>query len=292
MVRHVTQVQVRWADLDAYGHVNNVAFLRYLQEARVDLLFVQASRDGVSGLAEGVVVRRHDIDYLAPLQAGAHPLRVEIWIHEVRNATFTVGYELIDEHAPEPRVCARARTVLVPYNLDAGRPRRLSDDEQALLHRHLDADRLVPPAEPATMPLRDEPTKTHLYECAVRFDDLDRYGHVNNVTFAEYVQEARIDFARFRLFDVDGGPPHAVVGGQSLEYLAPVPVRSEPLHVYLWLTKIGDTSFHLAAEVADQHQVYVRAVNRLVAIDPSGQRARALVPAERQVLEQFLGGTT
>ena len=30
----------RWSDLDAYNHVNNVTWLEYLQEARVDMLFV------------------------------------------------------------------------------------------------------------------------------------------------------------------------------------------------------------------------------------------------------------
>ena len=34
MPRHVTHVPLRWADLDALGHVNNVVYLRYLQEAR------------------------------------------------------------------------------------------------------------------------------------------------------------------------------------------------------------------------------------------------------------------
>lgn len=35
---------------------------------------------------------------------------------------------------------------------------------------------------------------TYTHECFVRFDDLDSYGHVNNVTFAEYLREARLAF--------------------------------------------------------------------------------------------------
>ncbi|MBA2573322.1 MAG: hypothetical protein H0V02_00840 [Nocardioidaceae bacterium] len=36
MPRHVFSLKPRWSDLDAYNHVNNVTWLEYLQEARVD----------------------------------------------------------------------------------------------------------------------------------------------------------------------------------------------------------------------------------------------------------------
>ena len=37
VARHVVDLKPRWADMDAYGHVNNVTWLEYLQEARVDM---------------------------------------------------------------------------------------------------------------------------------------------------------------------------------------------------------------------------------------------------------------
>jgi acyl-CoA thioester hydrolase len=73
--RHITRVPMRWADMDAYRHVNNAAFLRYLQEARVDMLFVHAAQRGATELAAGVVVNRHEIDYLAPMRFRLEPLR-------------------------------------------------------------------------------------------------------------------------------------------------------------------------------------------------------------------------
>lgn len=50
----------RWSDLDAYSHVNNVTWLEYLQEARVEMLFVHASARGAEGLAQGVGRARRD----------------------------------------------------------------------------------------------------------------------------------------------------------------------------------------------------------------------------------------
>ena len=128
----------------------------------------------------------------------------------------------------------------------------------------------------------------HLYECAVRFDDLDSYGHVNNVTFAEYLQEARVDFAHKYLADSLETHEGAVVVHQSLEYLRPVSFRTAPLRVVTWVTRIGTSSFDVAYEVSDAEAVYVRATGILVACDVAKHRTRALTEAERAALAKFL----
>jgi acyl-CoA thioester hydrolase len=128
----------------------------------------------------------------------------------------------------------------------------------------------------------------HVYECAVRFDDLDRYGHVNNVTFAEYLQEARVDFAHRYLADTLESHEGSVVGYQALDYLRPVSFRTSPLQVWLWVTRIGTSSFDVAYEVSDDDAVYVRATGALVAFDVAEHRPRPLTEAERAALAKFL----
>ena len=61
--RYVTDVRVRWSDLDAFGHVNNARTVTLLEEARVAWLFVEAARHGAGRLTEGVVVATLDIAY-------------------------------------------------------------------------------------------------------------------------------------------------------------------------------------------------------------------------------------
>lgn len=286
MPRHITDVQLRWADMDSIGHVNNVVYLRYLQEARVDMLFVHAARHGAEKLAAGVVVQRHEIDYLAPLQFRTRPLRVETWVQEVRNASFTLGYEVLDADDGQRHVYVRASTTLVPYDLSSDRPRRVAAEERAVLERYLEAGGPRPRAGQAGGK-SSPPAKTHVFDCAVRFDDLDSYGHVNNVTFVEYLQEARIDFAHRYLVNYGG----SVVAGQAVDYLAPVPFRTEPLRVQVWLARIGSSSFDVACEVFDDDRIYARATTALVAYDVSNQRPRAVTAAEREALEPFLGAT-
>jgi acyl-CoA thioester hydrolase len=131
--------------MDAFGHVNNVVYLRYLQEARVDMLFVHAPKHGAEQLASGVVVARHEIGYRAPLHFRAEPVRVETWVTRVGNASFDLGYEVLDlDGSGQRRVYAVASTVLVPYDLAAQRPRRVLAAERAVLETFIESDGPVP----------------------------------------------------------------------------------------------------------------------------------------------------
>ncbi|NJP42007.1 acyl-CoA thioesterase [Actinacidiphila epipremni] len=139
MARHIFRCPLRWADMDAFGHVNNVAFLRYLEEARIDFMFRLAPGEGSASFTGGSVVARHEIDYLRPLVHRHEPVVVETWVTDISAASMTVRYEVKDEQA----LYARASTVVVPYNLELGRPRRITPEERAFLEKYRDEDGTV-----------------------------------------------------------------------------------------------------------------------------------------------------
>jgi acyl-CoA thioester hydrolase len=128
VTRFVYDCPLRWSDMDVYGHVNNARFLTLYEEARVALMFVGARAQGLTSLERGVVISRHEVDYLRPVDYD-HPVRIELWLEEIRPSRFVVAYELFDE----AMVASRARSVCVPFDLSAGRPRRLSPAERAFL---------------------------------------------------------------------------------------------------------------------------------------------------------------
>ncbi len=138
-MRHVYHCPLRWADMDSLGHVNNVTYVDYLQEARVDMFAVHAPDTRGEDLAEGVVVVRHEVEYAAPLVFRFDPVRIETWITEVRAASFTMAYEILDE-LPDGsrRVYARATSVLTPYVFAEERPRRIRPEEREVLGRFLE----------------------------------------------------------------------------------------------------------------------------------------------------------
>lgn len=129
MGEYRTRVTVRWSDMDAFGVVNNVQYLRYLEQARVDLLFGHARTAGLTELAGGIVVARVEVDYRAPMRWSPEGVEVVLWADEVGGASFTLAYEIRDEAT----VYAQARTVMVAYDFGAGRPRKLLDKEREFL---------------------------------------------------------------------------------------------------------------------------------------------------------------
>ena len=128
----------RWSDLDAYNHVNNVTWLEYLQEARVDMLFVHAPARGAEGLADGVLVVRAEIDYRRPMTFRQEPYPIELWVSKVGGASFTISYEIAEPGSDGKRVLyGRAATVLAPVDMDTGAPRRLTPIEREVLHKFM-----------------------------------------------------------------------------------------------------------------------------------------------------------
>lgn len=284
MARHLARIRPRWSDIDTLGHVNNVVLLRYLQEARVDMLFVDAADRGTDELARGVVVHRHEIDYLAPLPADRGAVTVEIWVRKIRAASFELGYEVLASVDGKRTVGAVATSTLVPYDLAAEHPRRLSPAERDVLAGS--AGDGPHPGERAAAPWPGD-GPAHRVECAVRFDDLDSYGHVNNVMVAEYLQEARIDFTRRYLHDTRGPGERAVVAYQALDYLRPVPFRTDPVLVEMRVTRVGSSSFDLAYQVRDDGTLFARAATTVVSFDLDRARSRPLTDGERLALKEM-----
>ncbi|MEV0265128.1 thioesterase family protein [Streptomyces sp. NPDC050617] len=132
MARHLYSCPLRWSDMDAFGHVNNAVFVRYLEEARIDFMWRLAPGEGSASFSGGSVVARHEINYLRPLVHRHAPVTVETWVTKITAASMTVAYEVKDED----EVYVRASTVVVPYDLEAGRPRRITAEEKAFLEEY------------------------------------------------------------------------------------------------------------------------------------------------------------
>jgi acyl-CoA thioester hydrolase len=98
---------VRWSDLDSYGHVNNVKFFDYLQEARIAMI-----QQAVGWSAEDVwLVVRQDLEYLRPLDFRREPYEVGTVVAAVGRRSITLAAEI---RAPESGTAyATARTVVV-----------------------------------------------------------------------------------------------------------------------------------------------------------------------------------
>jgi len=135
MARHRFHCPLRCSDVDVYGVINNVEIVRYLEEARVDLLSAMPPSERDSFLRQGSVVVRHEIDYKHTLLHRRGPVEIETWVSALRASTVTISYLVKD---PD-RLYASARTTLAPFDYEAKRPRRLTQAESAFFTQYFEA---------------------------------------------------------------------------------------------------------------------------------------------------------
>lgn len=117
----------RFSDLDPLGHVNNVVFHDYLQEARMGL--VRDIRLVRSDDYAQVVVKQ-EITHRKPLLLAPEPIVIETWVSHLGNSTYTIAYRILDETGD---VAAEASSVMAVVDPGTGRPVRMSAELRALL---------------------------------------------------------------------------------------------------------------------------------------------------------------
>jgi len=104
-------VEVRFADLDALRHVNNAAFLTYLESARIGYWLHTTRRNGLEAL--DMILARTEIDYRSPVVFG-ESLVVGVRTAWLRRASFVMEFRVEAEGGE--RLVAEARKTLVYYD--------------------------------------------------------------------------------------------------------------------------------------------------------------------------------
>lgn len=117
-----TSVQTRFADLDALGHVNNVAFFTFMETARVRYM------DLHRGSLGRVLVARSECDHRREIGPHVRTVDVAVRAEQVGRTSLVLRHEL----TVEGEVVALGRVVLVKVD-DGHRPVPVTDDERARL---------------------------------------------------------------------------------------------------------------------------------------------------------------
>jgi len=145
-------IRLRWSDIDAYGHVNNSAMLRLLEEARIAGFWGHDPADvddpgdlpdpiidGRPGSGTMTVIAAQRLEYLASIPYLRRPLDVQLWIGRIGGASIDVSYEVWSPAGVEPAVLyTRATTALVMVDAATNRPRRLTDEERAACEPYIE----------------------------------------------------------------------------------------------------------------------------------------------------------
>lgn len=117
------------SEIDRQGHVNNVAFIRWMQDAAVAHSAEQGwTDDRYEEAGFGWVARSHHIEYLASAFLG-EPIIVMTWVASFSKATSSRRYRIWN--ADTKVLLAKAETVWAFVSLTTGKPGRINPEVSA-----------------------------------------------------------------------------------------------------------------------------------------------------------------
>ena len=125
---HEKRIEIRWSDLDAYGHVNQAVYLTYAEEVLDDWFRTRLGRP--PGSVWDYVARRTTIDYRGELRLDD---RLAVGSAELASLGTTSVTARVTLSAPDGRVATELELVVVVIDGRGGAPRPLSDEERTAL---------------------------------------------------------------------------------------------------------------------------------------------------------------
>ena len=126
----------------------------------------------------------------------------------------------------------------------------------------------------------------HVYECQIRRADLHGDGTVGNVTYVDYLQEARLDLLRYHETSPTPNPGEGLVVVRTVvDYERPIRLADAPLLIDTWVCEVRAASFTVAYELRTEAGVHARATTVLTPFVFETGRPRRLTADERARLE-------
>lgn len=132
---HEVRLQLRWRDIDAYGHVNNAVYLNFLEEARD--AWVERVLGAVADDLWHFVLARVAIDFRSELKQEDAEIVVRCRLESIGRSSIRTREEI---RKLDGTVAAEASAVIVPRDPERGTSRVLTEAERDALERELSSD--------------------------------------------------------------------------------------------------------------------------------------------------------
>ncbi|MCB4207359.1 acyl-CoA thioesterase [Arthrobacter sp. UM1] len=139
----------------------------------------------------------------------------------------------------------------------------------------------------------------HTITIQMRWGDIDQYRHVNNVRYAQYLEDARVLLMHQPIADFAPDHPRAAesiwdllkpdnvafIARQEIEYREATEYSPEPLEVLIGVSSIGGSSYDFAYEVRQDGRLKTVAEVSVVVVDKDSGRPARITPELKSVLE-------
>jgi acyl-CoA thioester hydrolase len=116
LFRHKTDIEIRFVDLDAFGHVNNANYLTYFEIARVNY-FDEVVDWKYDWSKQGIILAKAEINFIIPIH-----FRDEISLYtrcsRLGTKSFDLEYRIVRLVKDKEQLMADGVTVMVAYDYD------------------------------------------------------------------------------------------------------------------------------------------------------------------------------
>ncbi|HYV93428.1 MAG TPA: thioesterase family protein [Chitinophagales bacterium] len=120
-------IEIRFADFDLLAHVNNAAYLTYLEEARIKYFGEVITRSEMDWRQEGMILARMEIDFRKPI-TGYKNYFVYIRCSRLGNKSFDFNYVMTKEENNSIESVAEAKSVMVCYDYEKNQTVEMRED--------------------------------------------------------------------------------------------------------------------------------------------------------------------
>jgi acyl-CoA thioester hydrolase len=275
---YVYPLRVRFQECNAYGVVDSIHFLYYMQEAFMS----HAAESGYTFESElakgrGWLIRETKIQYLRPLRYW-DTVDVEMRIGELRRASLVRNYEFRVQGSED--LVARAWSEFVCVDVEKQRPTPIPDDVIAVFFPD---GRLATPSPRKRYPKAPPPpNKVFQIRERVEWRDLDMQRHVNNCTYMSYMQTAAVEFGA-----AIGWPGQEVLkryvlamSSSHVQYQGQAAIGDE-IEISSYISDVGSSSLcrHDSISLLGNGATVTRGHSRWVWLDAESLKPRR-IPAE------------
>jgi acyl-CoA thioester hydrolase len=227
---HTRNFRVRFYELDAYGHLNNAAYLRYMQETAFDASAAAGyDLNRYRALNRTWLIHETEIEYLRPLTYG-ETVAVTTWVADFGKVRSRRRY---DFHC-DGELAARAHSDWAFLDATTGRPASIPVELKAAF---LAPDEVLPTLKRQPFPNPPPAPRTFTVQRRVEWRDVDSARHVNNANYLAFAEECGYAAAQHFGWDLartwESGAA-VIVRSHRLEYREPL-VYGDAFTITTWL---------------------------------------------------------
>lgn len=138
----ITKIPVLWGDMDGFGHVNNIIYLKWCETSRIEL-FRSIWNYKIGNMEEvlerggvGPILANFNMDYKYPVKY-PDEIKIETYLTHIGNSSMGIGHELFSLN--DNKLVAKANSVVVMVNYVSNDKVIIGEKDREILSQYLRA---------------------------------------------------------------------------------------------------------------------------------------------------------